>query len=253
MSRALARAAAAGGRADHTVHRSLRSTRATRPDTWSARRRMVMGDDVGDVAQPPAGRCELHREAALLAADAVARVEAACGQERAATHDRRAGDEPEHLVPQRAAPHRHAGRVEALLLSHEDPAPRRPRAAAARRGPTPRGRARPAPTRSRRRGRPRSGVASRSTPTLRAAAPRARGSATTSTCGNRSAIAPAVPSHDASSTTTTARPLGQRDDACQRGQHAVASVACRDDDADARARSPSAAPTRPARAAESEC
>ena len=103
MSRALARAAAAGGRADHTVHRSLRRMRGDAAGTRAGRRGMVMGDDVVDVAQPPAGGCERHREASLLAADAVAGVEAAGGEERAAADDRRAGDEAEHLVAQRAA------------------------------------------------------------------------------------------------------------------------------------------------------
>ena len=201
MRRALARAAAAGGRTDDAVHRSSAQDAGDASRARVHRRRVMAGDDGGDVAKLPAGRGEPDGESALLTSDAVARVEAA-GEERVAPQDRAARDDPEHLVSQRAAPHRDARRIEAFL-SPPGPAPRRPRGAVRverRDGTLQRARG---PTRSRRREARRRALRSAVRPRCAADAPWPC-VRRTSPPGKRAATASAVSSRDASSTTTIA-------------------------------------------------
>jgi hypothetical protein len=93
---ATARATTSAGRRRHRGEQGVARLHDAPPLRVARRRRVVVGDDVRDVREVPAGRGQVEGEQLLLAAHAVPLGEAARLQVGVAPHDGAAGDEAEH-------------------------------------------------------------------------------------------------------------------------------------------------------------
>ena len=205
------RSRAARWRRDAEARRPTGGCAARSPHVGHAKRRarVVMGDDVLAVGEPPARGGEVEGQQRLLAADHEAGMEPAGGQVRAAPHGGAAGDEaedarsrPPRRLRQRAGRHRRARRVDASLLGDEDAPRDEAEARVGVEGAVMRPRA-PGAHHESSSLKATTGVCRRRTPTVRAAAPRFSASATTSTSGWPARTAAGLPSVEALSTTTT--------------------------------------------------